>query len=97
MDGAAGGNVPDSITATSIGLKALNAVAKAISGASNSTTKNEIGQILSAQGPAVERIARELLQSARTANRNSDAISRVVGSQRWISATAPVADRPAKR
>lgn len=97
MDGAAGGNVPDSITATSIGLKALNAVAKAISGASNSTTKNEIGQILSAQGPAVERIARELLQSARTANRNSDVISRIVGSQRWISATAPVADRPAKR
>lgn len=97
MEGAPGGNVPDNITATSLGLKALNAVAKAISGASNSTTKNEIGQILSAQGPAVERIARELLQSARTANRNSDAISRIVGSQRWISATAPVADPSTKR
>lgn len=97
MRGSEGGNVPHDLTLTGIGFKALNAVAKAISGASNSSTKNEIGQILSAQGPEVGRIARELLQSARTANRNSDVISRIVGSQRWISATAPVADRPAKR
>ena len=97
MRGSEGGNIPHDLTLTGVGFKALNAVAKAISGASNSTTKNEIGQILSAQGPAVERIARELLQSARTANRNSDIISRIVGSQRWISATAPASGRPAKR
>lgn len=93
MDGAAGGNVPHDTTATGIGLKAINLVAKAMSGASNANTKDEVGKILSSQGPAVQRIAQQLLSSAQTAAANSKALSGLVGSQRWIGATAPAAGR----
>jgi hypothetical protein len=93
MRGSEGGNVPHDTTFTGIGLKALNAVAKAISGASNARTKDEIGQILAQQGPAVQRVARALLESARTTGENSRAINRVLSSPYWISATAPVSGR----
>lgn len=89
MRGSEGGNVPHDTTVTGIGLKALNAVAKAISGASNARTKDEIGNILASQGPAVQRVARALLESARTTGENSRAINRVLSSPYWISATAP--------
>jgi hypothetical protein len=97
MKGSEGGNVPRDVTLTGIGLKALNMVAKAISGASNAQTKDEIGNILASQGPAVQRVARALLESARTTGENSRAINRVLSSPYWISATAPVADRKATR
>jgi hypothetical protein len=93
MRGSEGGNVPHDVTLTGVGLKALNAVAKAISGASNARTKDEIGQILAQQGPAVQRVARALLESARTTGENARAINRVLSSPYWISATAPVAGR----
>jgi hypothetical protein len=95
MRGAEGGNVPHDVTLTGIGFKALNAVAKAISGASNARTKDEIGNILALQGPAVQRVARALLESARTTGENSRAINRVLSSPYWISATAPAAGRRA--
>jgi hypothetical protein len=93
MRGSEGGNVPHDTTLTGIGLKALNAVAKAISGASNARTKDEIGQILAQQGPAVQRVARALLESAQRTGENSRAINRVLSSPYWISATAPASGR----
>lgn len=93
MRGSEGGNVPHDTTLTGVGLKALNAVAKAISGASSARTKDEIGNILAAQGPDVQRVARALLESARTTGENSRAISRVLSSPYWISATSPVSGR----
>lgn len=93
MRGAEGGNVPHDTTVTGIGLKALNMVAKAISGASNAKTKDEIGNILANQGPAVQRIARALLESARATGENSRAISRVLSSPYWISSTSPASGR----
>lgn len=95
MRGAEGGNIPHDTTLTGIGFKALNAVAKAISGASNAKTKDEIGQILASQGPAVQRIARSLLESAKATGENSRAINRVLSSPYWISATAPASGRKA--
>ena len=97
MRGAEGGNIPHDTTLTGIGFKALNAVAKAISGASNAKTKDEIGQILASQGPAVQRIARSLLESAKATGENSRAINRVLSSPYWISATAPASGRKATR
>jgi hypothetical protein len=93
MRGSEGGNVPHDTTLIGIGLKALNMVAKAISGASNARTKDEIGNILASQGPAVQRVARALLESAQRTGENSRAINRVLSSPYWISATAPVAGR----
>ncbi len=93
MEGSEGGNVPRDVTLTGIGLKALNAVAKAISGASNAATKDEIGRILAEQGPGAQRVARALLESARQTGQNSRAINRVLSSPYWISATAPGAGR----
>lgn len=93
MEGAQGGNVPHDTTITGIGLKALNLVAKAISGASSARTKDEIGNLLATQGPDVQRIARALMESARATGENSRAISRVLSSPYWISATAPVSGR----
>jgi hypothetical protein len=95
MRGSEGGNVPHDTTFTGIGLKALNAVAKAISGASNARTKDEIGEILASQGPAVQRVARALLDSAKTTGENSRAINRVLSSPYWISATEPGVGRRA--
>jgi len=97
MRGAEGGNIPHDTTLTGIGFKALNAVAKAISGASNAKTKDEIGQILASQGPAVQRIARSLLESAKATGENSRAINRVLSSPYWISATAPASGRKPTR
>lgn len=97
MRGSEGGNVPHDTTITGIGLKALNAVAKAISGASSARTKDEIGNILAQQGPAVQRVARSLLESARATGENSRAINRVLSSPLWISATAPAVGRKAKQ
>ena len=97
MKGAEGGNVPHDTTLTGVGLKALNLVAKAISGASNARTKDEIGSLLAKQGPEVQRIARELLQSAKATGENSRAIARVLSSPYWISATSPVSGRRSTR
>jgi hypothetical protein len=97
MRGAEGGNIPHDTTLTGVGFKALNAVAKAISGASNAKTKDEIGQILASQGPAVQRIARSLLESAKATGKNSRAINRVLSSPYWISATAPASGRKARQ
>lgn len=93
MEGSAGGNVPHDVTMTGMGLKAVSLVAKAISGASSARTKDEIGQVLATQGPAVQRIARELLQSAKQTGDNADAINRVLSSPYWIYSTAPAAGR----
>lgn len=93
MEGGKGGNVPHDTTMTGLGLKAVNLVAKAISGASSATTKDEVGRLLASQGPAVQRIAQELMRSAQTAAANSRALSNVVGSQRWIGALAPIEGR----
>jgi hypothetical protein len=89
MRGSEGGNVPHDTTLTGVGLKALNFVAKAISGASNARTKDEIGNILATQGPAVQRVARALLESAQKTGENSRAINRVLSSPYWISASTP--------
>lgn len=97
MRGAEGGNIPHDMTLTGVGLKALNAVAKAISGASNARTKDEIGQILASQGPDVQRIARALLESAKATGENSRAISRVLSSPYWVPATSPASGRKAKQ
>jgi hypothetical protein len=97
MRGAEGGVVPHDTTMTGLGLKAINLIAKAISGASSATTKDEVGRLLASQGPAVERIAQELLRSAQTAATNSRAISGLVGSQRWIGALAPAEGRSDNR
>jgi hypothetical protein len=97
MDGAAGGNAPHDATITGLGLKALNLVSKAISGASTGKTKDEIGQILAKQGPEAQRIARALLESAKTTGENSRAIARVLSSPYWISASSPVSGRKSKQ
>lgn len=97
MDGAAGGNVPHDTTMTGIGLKALNLVSKAISGASNARTKDEIGRVLATEGPEVQRIASQLLQSAWQTGQNSRAILRVMQSPYWISASTPAAGRKSKQ
>jgi hypothetical protein len=97
MEGSKGGNVPHDTTLTGLGLKAVNLVAKAMSGASSATTKDEIGRLLASQGPAVQRIAQDLLRSAQTAASNSRALSSVIGSQRWIGATAPVEGRQGRQ
>jgi hypothetical protein len=93
MDGAQGGNVPHDTTVTGLGLKALNLVSKAISGASTGQTKNEIGNILAKQGPEAQRMARALLESAKTTGENSRAIARVLSSPYWISAISPASGR----
>jgi hypothetical protein len=97
MDGTAGGNAPHDATVTGLGLKALNLVSKAISGASTGKTKDEIGQILAKQGPEAQRIARALLESAATTGENSRAIARVLSSPYWISASSPASGRKAKQ
>lgn len=97
MDGSAGGNVPHDSTITGLGLKALNLVSKAISGASTGKTKDEIGNILAKQGPEAQRIARALLESAATTGQNSRAIARVLSSPYWISATSPASGRKSKQ
>jgi hypothetical protein len=83
MDGAAGGNIPTDTTLTGIGLKAVRLVAKALSGASSETTKDEIGRVLASQGPRVQQLAQQLLASAQQSARTSDTLSRVIGSSRW--------------
>jgi hypothetical protein len=97
MEGAAGGNVPHDTTVTGLGLKALNLVSKAISGASTGRTKDEIGNILAKQGPEAQRVARALLESARTTGQNSRAIARVLSSPYWISVTSPASGRKARQ
>jgi hypothetical protein len=86
MEGSEGGNVRGDTTMTGLALRAANAVARAIAGASSSSTKNEIGLILAKEGPDVQRIARQLLQSAEKTGANSRAINRVLGSPHWIGA-----------
>ncbi len=97
MEGTAGGNVPIDTTLTGIGLKAVNLVAKALSGASSAKTKDEIGMLLASKGPAAERIAKELLKSAKDASSNSAAISDLVASKRWIPALSPTESRSDNR
>jgi hypothetical protein len=97
MDGAAGGNVPHDSTMTGLGLKALNLVSKAISGASTARTKDEIGKVLASQGPEVQRLASELLLSAYKTGQNSKAILQVMSSPYWISASTPASGRKAKQ
>lgn len=84
MEGSEGGNVKGDTTMTGLGLRALNAVARAVAGASSSSTKNEIGEILAKQGPDVQRMARELLRTAQKTGENSRAINRVLSSPYWI-------------
>jgi hypothetical protein len=97
MDGAAGGNVPHDATLPGLGLKVVNLVAKAVSGASNGATKNEIGNVLAKQGPEAQRMARALLESAKATGENSRAIARVLSSPYLISATSPASGRKATR
>lgn len=97
MRGAEGGNVPHDTTATALGLRALNLVSKAISGASNARTKDEIGRVLASEGPDVQRIASRLLQSAAATGQNSRAIFQVMASPYWISASTPAVGRKSKQ
>lgn len=91
MDGAGGGNIPSDITATALGLKALNLVAKSISGASSANTKDEIGRVLASQGPDVQHIARLLLSSAQRTNSNSQYLARLLSSPALLDAGGTVA------
>lgn len=93
MEGSQGGNIPTDTTITGLGVKAVRLVAKALSGASSANTKDEIGRILSSQGPAVNRIAQQLLQSAQTAARNSERLNRVVGAPQWIGGATASGNR----
>jgi hypothetical protein len=93
MEGGQGGNVPHDLTLTGLGFKAVNLVAKALSGASSANTKDEIGRVLASQGPAVQRLAKELLESAQRAAANSKTLSAVIGSPRLIGALTPAAGR----
>jgi hypothetical protein len=93
MDGAAGGNIPNDITATSLSLKAINAIAKLISGQSNATTKDEVGRILAEHGPAAQRMALELLSSAQTTGSNARSVASALSSPLWIGAVSPAASR----
>ncbi|WP_141339697.1 hypothetical protein [Bradyrhizobium sp. USDA 3458] len=93
MEGSPGGNVRADATMTGIGLKALNMIAKAISGASSASTKDEIGRVLATQGPDVQRVAQSLLQSAQQTGNYSRAIARVLSSPNWIGASTPAAGR----
>jgi len=86
MEGAAGGNIPTDITATSLGLKAANAVAKFLSGQSNATTRDEVARVLASQGPDAQRIARLLLNSAQATNANARSVSALLSSPEWIAA-----------
>lgn len=86
MEGTQGGNIPTDTTLTGLGLKAVRLVAKALSGASSANTKDEIGRVLSSQGPDVQRIAQQLLDSAQRSARNSETLSRVIGAPQWIGA-----------
>lgn len=86
MEGAAGGNVPTDITATSLGLKAVNAIAKILSGQSNATTRDEIGRVLASRGPDAQRIAQLLLNSAQATNANARSVSALLSSPEWIAA-----------
>ncbi len=90
MEGTKGGNLGSDTTLTGLGIKATRLIARALTGASGASTKDEIGRVLASQGPAVQRIARELLDSANRAARNSDTIKRLVGAPQSIGAvTAP--------
>lgn len=93
MEGMQGGNIPTDTTLTGLGLKAVRLVAKAISGASSESTKDEIGRVLASQGPAVQRIARQLLDSAQSAARTSDTLSSVIGAPQWIGGVTAGAGR----
>jgi hypothetical protein len=93
MTGAEGGNVPHDLTATSLGLKAVNMILKAMSGASNASTKNQIGEILATRGPEVNAIGRELLASAQATGNNARAIARLLSDPRWTAGVVPAADR----
>lgn len=97
MDASPGGNVDAGTTLTGLGLKAVNKLAKVISGVANSNTKDDIGRILSAQGSAAHRIAAELLSSAQRTGANADTIARVLSSRHFISATAPASGRPSRQ
>lgn len=92
MEGAAGGNIPTDITATSLSLKAINGIAKILSGQSNATTRDEVGRLLSAQGPQARRLAQMLLDSAQSTGANAQTIAGLISSPRWIGATAPAVD-----
>jgi hypothetical protein len=93
MEGSAGGNVPTDTTLTGLGLKAVNLVAKVLSGASSANTKDEIGRILASQGPEAQRIAQALLASAQRASASSESLRRVLSSPELIGATTPGASR----
>lgn len=84
MESSAAGNIQRDTTLTGLGLNAVRLVAKAIAGASSNSTKDEIGQVLASQGPEVQRIAQQLLDSAQTAARNSDGLAKVIGNRAWI-------------
>lgn len=92
MKGAAGGNIPTDITATSLGLKAINGIAKMLSGQSNMNTRDEVGQLLARQGPEAQRLAQLLLNSAQTTGSNARSIAALISSPRWIAASAPAVD-----
>lgn len=93
MEGSEGGNVPVGATMTGLGLKALNAIAKAVAGASSASTKDQIGRVLATNGPEAMRIAQALLQSAQQSGQNAQSIARVLSSPNWIGASTPAAGR----
>lgn len=86
---AASGKVPSDITATSIGLKAVNGLAKILTGQSNAATKDEVGRLLAKRGPEAYALARELMDAAQTTNSRARALATVLSSPKLISASAP--------
>lgn len=88
MDGAAGGNIPHDLTATSLGFRAANAIAKLLSGQSAATTKDEIGRLLSRQGPEANRLAQMLLSSAGATNQRANTLAALLSAPEWIPAAS---------
>lgn len=93
LKGASGGNIPSDITATSLGLKAINGIAKVLAGKSNATTRDDVGRLLAKKGPDANRLAQALIGSAQSTNANARAIAALLSSPSRIGAYSPLFDR----
>lgn len=93
LKGAQGGNIPTDLTATSLSLKAINGIAKLLSGQSNMNTRDEVGRLLARQGPDARRLAMELLNSAQVTGANARSVAGLLSAPQWIGATSPAYGR----
>lgn len=98
MEGAPGGNVDAGTTMTGLGFKAVNKLTKAVMGAANANTKDQIGRVMSLQGEDARRIAQMLLDSARQTGANAATINRTLSSHGLLyGLTAPAAGRTGRQ